>query len=585
MTLSLHDLHQAGIAAGLAWLFLMGVVYLVVFLSDRRRSLYMWLAIQASAAAVVPWAALGLPRFVLDYQPSYLLMSFVPVACAASLYFTHVQFGLKRPSWVWPSLFAAAWVASQAATYVGLPVVYGERITAMIVAVTIAYQIGVLARLARQDAPPVNVNMMLGCWSVVALASAVDLGAGALSATPLALTVFAFVQTMALAREHLARIEQTEVLKEELASRLEVIEASYREIDVLNEELRRQIGLRSRQLAEVLARVNADHSGADTLEPGRVIDGRYRITGILGRGAMGVVYQVCRLADDKRFALKVLKRQAGADDMTRFAREAEILAKLHHPNLVAIVDVDICDSGLLFIVMELVDGAALDRLQPLGAGWALSVIRQISEGLAAVHRRGVIHRDLKPANILVSGVGDALNVKIADFGVSSLPSRQAYMDTRPMANDDTAKIDPAMMIDLGPLTEANVVMGTPNYMAPELVHGSMHSKPATDMFSLGIIAFELLTGTRPFDEPPFAQQLRGETPIARASLSTLLPTLDPAVARLLQGCLAHNPDERPTARQLTALLREMPASQFAIDPTLKSRQQSHTCRSLPTPTN
>jgi len=558
----------------------MGVVYLVVFLSDRQRKLHGYLAIQSAAAAVVPWVFLGLPRFFVDYHPGYLLTFFVPIACAASIGFTHAQFGMRRPSWAWPSLFAVACVSSQVAGHAGLSMAYGERITAVVVAITIGYQLSVLARLARREKPQVNVVMMLGCWSILALAAAVDLGAGVLLALPVALTVWAFVQTMAFAREHLARMHQTEQLRAELASRLEVIESSYEQIDMLNAELRRQIGLRSRQLAEVIARVDTDAKRPDVLEPGRVIDGRYRVVGTLGRGAMGVVYQVVRLADKRNVALKVLKRHANADDMKRFTREAEILAKLNHPNLVAIIDVDLCESGLLFIVMELVEGSALDALSVSEEPHeAVAVIHRIAAGLAAVHRRGVIHRDLKPANILISAA-DTLNVKIADFGVSRLPSRQAYMDTTPMSHA-TARIDPAQMVGIGALTEANVVMGTPNYMAPELVHGSAHSTPATDIFSLGIIAFELITGSQPFAEPPFAQQLRGEIPVPRATFGELRPQLDPRVANVLQRCLAHTPEARPSAAEIADCLGEVLASRSSDHMPSGSRQQSHTLRSLP----
>ena len=279
----------------------------------------------------------------------------------------------------------------------------------------------------------------------------------------------------------------------------------------------------------------------------------------LGSGAMGAVYEVVRVADARRFALKLLHGDADHEVRLRFAREAQILAELDHPNLVAIVDVDVTERDELYLVMDLVSGTTLDRARERGQGlgFALPALRQVADGLAAIHRAGVIHRDLKPGNILVSvRAGGGAQVKIADFGVSSLAGKRALSDTQPLDRIDDVTTAHA--------TRRGVVVGTPLYMAPELADSGAAGF-AADVWSFGVLAHELCAGQRPFDEPAFTRRLLGAAIEAPPPLAGRAPGLAPPLAALLDACLDFEPSRRPSAAELAAVLAEH-APAFAAPP-------------------
>jgi hypothetical protein len=403
--------------------------------------------------------------------------------------------------------------------------------TLVVLALAVVHQVDFLARLAARGA--MNARTLLVGWLLLGAGAAIELAAG-VHASALALAAFSLLTTVALAREHLREQHRNEHLQDQLAERLAMIEASHREIALLNSELRRQIGLRSRQLAQALARLGT----GTALPDGEILGGRYRVVSPLGSGAMGEVYEVLRLADGRRFALKLLHGDAGHDVRVRFAREAQILAQLDHPNLVAIVDVDLTERDELYLVMDLVVGTTLDRARGRGRdlGWILSALRQVAEGLAAIHRAGVIHRDLKPGNILVSA---GSQVKIADFGVSSLAGK-------PSADGEATTAH---------ATRRGVVVGTPSYMAPELADGG-DAGFAVDVFSFGVLAYELCAGQRPFAEPAFTRRLLGAELAPPRPLAAVAPAVPAPLAALLDACLHPQPRRRPTAAALASALAE-----------------------------
>jgi serine/threonine protein kinase len=236
--------------------------------------------------------------------------------------------------------------------------------------------------------------------------------------------------------------------------------------------------------------------------------------------------------------------------------------------------------------MELVEGASLLGLRARygDVRFALGVLTQLAEGLAAIHELGIVHRDLKPANVLVSYEGPTgLQVKISDFGVSMItqgasvappapepstlaePSarRRSEIDSSERATSDSAdthRMRPrseASPIAASPLTETGALLGTPVYMAPELADGAKNAQPASDVFSLGVIAYELLTGARPWRDSPAFARLRGASVPPATPLSHYCPTLDPLVSDALDSCLSANPLARPTSKELAASLRSV----------------------------
>jgi serine/threonine-protein kinase len=307
-----------------------------------------------------------------------------------------------------------------------------------------------------------------------------------------------------------------------------------RELERVNEEVRRQVAERSRELSDALGKLSV---GGSSLEAERTIDGRYRVGRRLGVGGMGAVYEVERLTDRKRLALKTLRGRGSPDALARFAREAQIAAQLHHPNLVPVLDVGIAD-GLLFLVMPLIAGGSLEQMRPRfgDAAWGISLLAPVAAGLTVLHDRGILHRDLKPGNILLAdGVP-----QIADFGLASL--RAESRDTlASVAHADTA----------APLTHAGDVMGTPAYMAPELAAGAGAASPASDVFAFGVIAYELLSGRLPFARPLVLAHTESRAPDLAVA---------PVIAGPISRCLALNPSARPSATELETALRALPGA-------------------------
>ncbi|MCH9023166.1 MAG: serine/threonine protein kinase, partial [Planctomycetes bacterium] len=206
---------------------------------------------------------------------------------------------------------------------------------------------------------------------------------------------------------------------------------------------------------------------------------------LLGRGGMGIVYKARQKQLDRIVALKILPPDIGKDPAfaERFTREAKALAKLNHPQIVTIHDIGKTQSGLYYFVMEYVDGTDLRQVLQTGnltTQEALAIVPQICQALQYAHDEGIVHRDIKPENILLDKKG---RVKIADFGLARLLDKPAAVYT---------------------LTAVGQKMGTPHYMAPEQIAGSPNIDHRADIYSLGVVFYEMLTGQLPlgrFDPP------------------------------------------------------------------------------------
>ena len=262
---------------------------------------------------------------------------------------------------------------------------------------------------------------------------------------------------------------------------------------------------------------------------------------------MGAVYEVERTSDARRLALKVVTATLSTRQAARFAREAEIGARLQHDHLVAIVDVGIAEGTTPFLVMELAKGGSMEeqRARFGDVDWARPILRQIASGLATLHAGRVVHRDLKPGNVLlVDGKGKGVPVaKISDFGISRFG-----------ALDDSDGTDaPGTTLEVGKggdpsprdLTEAGALLGTPMYMPPESLFGPARH-PSADIFSLGVLAYEALTGRPPFAIPPVLL-VRARKPIPEP---TALDGVPQGVATLVLACLKVEPSQRPSANEL-----------------------------------
>jgi hypothetical protein len=314
-----------------------------------------------------------------------------------------------------------------------------------------------------------------------------------------------------------------------------------REVNQLDAELRHQVAERSRELGEALGAKSA--IAASPIVVGERFHGRYRVIGPLGEGGMGVVYEVERLTDAQRFAqrfaLKVITGAVSGSNAVRFAREAEIGARVRDANVVSIVDVGV-ERGAPFLVMALVRGRSLESMRDRfgDLAWAVPILRQIAHGLVALHEAGVVHRDLKPGNVLV---GDDDIAKISDFGISRLGAESIDVQA---ATVDASSPRPD-------LTGTGAFLGTPLYMAPESAAGGRRATIASDWFAFGIIAYEMLAKRPPFAMPPVMLAM------AKHDIPTPPPIagVPDALAAIVLECLAVDPAKRPPGTRVIAALR------------------------------
>jgi serine/threonine protein kinase/Flp pilus assembly protein TadD len=266
---------------------------------------------------------------------------------------------------------------------------------------------------------------------------------------------------------------------------------------------------------------------------GRTLDDKYRLDERLGEGGMGTVYHGTHLLIDRPVAVKVLNPRFVEDEAAqeRFRREARAAGRLRHTNAVAVTDFGRTADGLFYIVMELLEGRSLRdvlaREAPLDAARAVSLMLQISAAVAAAHEAQVIHRDLKPGNIYVVQRPHApAIIKVLDFGIAKLAT------------------DAGDGLEQKPLTQTGVMIGTPRYMSPEQCDGA-DLTPASDVYSLGIILYEMLTGATPFTGPtPLSVALKHSSELPRAPRE-FVASIPAELETLVLHTLEKKPEKRP----------------------------------------
>jgi len=262
---------------------------------------------------------------------------------------------------------------------------------------------------------------------------------------------------------------------------------------------------------------------------GGLIDARYKVLEAMASGSMGIVYKAERVPVGKLVAIKFLHASFAndAEFLGRFERETRVMSKLTHPNCVSVVDFGVWD-GSPYLVMEYVSGTTLRALIDHGAlppKRALALIRQITAGLAHAHAQGIVHRDVKPANIMISeeiGTGD--HVRILDFGLARL---------RGAVGRDA--------------TQTNVVVGTPNYMAPEQTVGGGLIDARTDIYAVGVVLFEMICGDRPFqaDDTLALLGMHRAAPIPRLTDHVARDVqLPPGLQDIVDKAMAKSPGDR-----------------------------------------
>jgi serine/threonine protein kinase len=288
---------------------------------------------------------------------------------------------------------------------------------------------------------------------------------------------------------------------------------------------------------------------SDPQPPPNLVDqriGKYRVVRKLGEGGMGSVFEAVHVEIGQRAAVKLLKPELSSEPkhVQRFFDEAKLLSMVNHPGLIKIFDFDRTADGQVYIVMELLEGETLwsrfEKHQVDGhqAGMALEevarMVRQVASALAAVHQRGIIHRDLKPENVFVVKDAEAAGgerAKILDFGIARLE-------------------DPS---GEGRRTTAGVAIGTPTYMAPEQCEGSATINDRVDVYALGCMSFELLTGAPPFQSASMAAVLRMHIVRPPPPLPATIPA---PITALITQMLAKEAKDRPSMSEVVQRLEE-----------------------------
>lgn len=265
----------------------------------------------------------------------------------------------------------------------------------------------------------------------------------------------------------------------------------------------------------------------ERLKPGLVLSERYRLVGHVASGGMGQVWEALDDVLQRRVACKIMHphTQDELELVQRFRDEARFAAQLVHPHIVTIHDF-LDHDGLSFLVMEIVDGETLGHVLargPLGHEDVHSILLQLASALTVAHEAGIIHRDIKPANVLIGETG----AKLTDFGIARSVGGTSH-------------------------TLAGQMLGTANYLSPEHALGQQLG-PASDIYGLGVMAHEMLTGDKPFDRgAPIATALAH----VKDPPPTLPEDTPTGLVSLIMACLAKEPDDRPTAALLVRMLED-----------------------------
>ncbi|MFT3840732.1 MAG: protein kinase [Myxococcaceae bacterium] len=300
-----------------------------------------------------------------------------------------------------------------------------------------------------------------------------------------------------------------------------------------------------------LAKTGVSESGL--LKGGtEVLNGRFKVIELLGRGGMGDVYLGEQVSLGRKVALKTLRNDLSTQPgMTeRFKREALLLSQVDHPSVVRVIDFGLAESTYV-LVMEYVEGenlAMASRGGPFTPERAVRVLADIAEGLDAIHAKGIVHRDLKLDNVLLTQSANGERARLLDFGIARLAESEGGPG--------------------GSVTQAGLVLGTPEYISPEQATGGKID-PRSDVYAFGILAYRLLTGRHPFEGPSAREFLLQHISKEPPPITTFAPTLPEPLAKLVMSCLVKSPEGRPAngrglLTQLTAQFT--PVTPLALTP-------------------
>ena len=274
-------------------------------------------------------------------------------------------------------------------------------------------------------------------------------------------------------------------------------------------------------------------------QPGDVVAGKYELQRPIARGGMGAVWAAQNQHTERRVAIKFMLPELATspDTIQRFFREAKASARIDHPSIVDVLDLGTLDDNTPFMVMEFLEGRSMEEIidrEPLAPILAAALMLDVSHALAAAHSAGIVHRDLKPANIIIAKKGDALVPKILDFGISKITSS--------IGNDVR-------------MTRTGAVLGSPAYMSPEQARGRTDIDGRADIWAIGVILYEAISGKLPFNGENYNQIMMAITLDPPTPIAQVVPMIDADFAAIIEACLQKDRDQRPpTMDSLAALL-------------------------------
>jgi serine/threonine protein kinase/ankyrin repeat protein len=376
-------------------------------------------------------------------------------------------------------------------------------------------------------------------------------------------------------------------LRDELQALLDAHEEnrSFLETPVVRVSLSPQFGHWQSQIVQSLAPPSGDQMMAGQMI-GRLLDGKYRLEELCGRGGMGTVYRALHAGTGRRVAVKVIAPELAGNRefIERFRREAKTIGRLRHPNIVNVTDFGITGENertLAYLVMEHLEGCTLATKlkdgRPLPLADALDILSQTCAAIDEAHRLGILHRDLKPENIWLEPVGvGGCNVKVLDFGIAQLReklrdqmhdiialdepeplpviSEENLATTAPRQQPLSITEDETLPLNftLQQLTRSGTVLGTPKYMSPEQCRGEKLDN-ASDIYSLGVIAYQMLSGELPF-KGTVAELLEQHREAAPVPLSRKRVNLPATLDTVINQALAKDPSARPATAGAFAFL-------------------------------
>ena len=295
------------------------------------------------------------------------------------------------------------------------------------------------------------------------------------------------------------------------------------------------------------------------IQPGEILLGKYRVEEVIGVGGMGRVVRASHLYLQQPVAIKILLRQMAesASTVARFLREAQATVRLRSEHIARVMDVGTMPDGVPFMVMEYLEGYDLNQILrhhgPQMAQAVVDLMLQASEGIAEAHALGIIHRDIKPSNFFITRRPDGSNLlKILDFGISKTPT------------------------DLSELTGTQTVVGTPTYMAPEQMRTARSTDPRSDIWSMGVVMYQMLEGRPPFEAETYAELVLKVGTDPPAPMHVRLP---PGLGEIVLRCLEKDPRQR--CQNVGELARML--APYASDPLAAQQSAERTSRILAGP--